>query len=407
MLSFSILSLTSNLHGDWELQKTTPSTGDPVAIEHAPDGFGQTSSVSVAPPASPSVADDIDDYDPGSPWQDYPLDDILIRQETRTVYSVVNRIDKKFYVMDPDFQRDFIWKADKQSKLIESVILRIPLPVFYLAEDDHGRMIVVDGLQRLSTFHAFLTGKLRLRSLDREELNGKQFSDLSSKLQNRIEDCNLIMYTIDSRVPDRAKLDIFDRVNSGVPLSRQQMRNCLYTGEGTRFLKERAQSDLFKTATGGSLKPDMMRDREFVNRFCAFSILDLKHYRGDMDDFLATALRRMNQMDQDQLSALTVDLNRSLANNYVTFGRHAFRRHAPDQEWRSPLNASLWDVMSTGLSRYSEARVEERGDQLRRTVQDLLADDDFLDSIARSTSATKMVLHRFKAAAKALKETLG
>ena len=114
--------------------------------------------------------------------------------------------------MDPDFQRDFIWPEDKQSKLIESVIMRIPLPVFYVAEDDQGRMVVVDGLQRLSTFQRFVKNDLKLRLPDRSQLHEKRFSDLESKLQNRVEDCNLIFYIIDSRVPERARLDIFERV---------------------------------------------------------------------------------------------------------------------------------------------------------------------------------------------------
>ena len=84
-------------------------------------------------------------------WGHYPLDELLIRNESRTIYDVVRRIKLAQYVMDPDFQRDFIWPEDKQSKLIESVVMRIPLPVFYLAEDDAGKMVVVDGLQRLST----------------------------------------------------------------------------------------------------------------------------------------------------------------------------------------------------------------------------------------------------------------
>ena len=95
------------------------------------------------------------DRDGGS-WGDYPIDDLLIRHETRTIHEVIRRIGQNNYVMDPDFQRDFIWPEDKQSKLIESVIMRIPLPVFYLAEDDMGRMVVVDGLQRLSTFRRFV-----------------------------------------------------------------------------------------------------------------------------------------------------------------------------------------------------------------------------------------------------------
>ena len=76
----------------------------------------------------------------------------------------LRRIKAGAFVMDPDFQRDFIWGDDKQSKLIESVLMRIPLPVFYLGEDDQGRMIVVDGLQRLSTFNRFVNNELQIKT---------------------------------------------------------------------------------------------------------------------------------------------------------------------------------------------------------------------------------------------------
>src|SRR5450759_2376543 len=96
-----------------------------------------------------SKTDDVDGLggDEDAAWGDYPIDTVLIRQENRTVHDVLRRIEQGTFVMDPDFQRDFIWADDKQSKLIESVLMRIPLPVFYLAEDKQGRTIVVDGLQ--------------------------------------------------------------------------------------------------------------------------------------------------------------------------------------------------------------------------------------------------------------------
>ena len=100
--------------------------------------------------------------DEDASWGDYPIDTLLIRNENRTVHDVLRRIEKETFIMNPDFQRDFIWPEDKQSKLIESVLMRIPLPVFYLAEDEQGRMIVVDGLQRLSTFRSFVNNELRL-----------------------------------------------------------------------------------------------------------------------------------------------------------------------------------------------------------------------------------------------------
>lgn len=348
----------------------------------------------------------------GESWGDYPLDDLLIRNETRTIYDVIRRIDEERYIMDPDFQRDFIWPDDKQSKLIESVIMRIPLPVFYLAEDEEGRMIVVDGLQRLSTFHRFVKSGLQLRLPERSELDRQRFADLPPKLKNRIEDCNLICYIIDSKVPERARLDIFERVNSGEPLTRQQMRNSLFMGPATRLLKEASGTESFLEATGKSLNPKTMRDRELVNRFCAFRLLDLDEYRGDMDDFLAKSLRKMNRMSPDVLSSLSDDFQRSMSNNILLFERHAFRKsiirwHETGETYRSMINASIWDVLSTGLSRYDLDRVEKFAEPLRESVCRLLQDDDFNAAITISTNESKRVKVRFQMAEKMFQEVLG
>ena len=347
----------------------------------------------------------VEGLEDGGSWGDYPIDDLLIRQETRTVYEVVRRINKGFYVMDPDFQRDLVWDEAKQSKLIESVIMRIPLPVFYLAEDEQGRMVVVDGLQRLSTFLRFLQDKLVLR-LRQQELRGKRFSDLSPKLQNRVEDCNLIFYIIDSKVAESARLDIFERVNSGVPLTRQQMRNSLYMGQATRFLREQARTEAFVTTTGHSLKSTTMRDREFVNRFCAFRLLGIDEYRGDMDQYLATCLRRMNEMAYADLDALATDFHRGLANNRLLFGKHAFRKHTPGKNSRSVLNASLWDVMSTGLSRYSEDHIRRKSAHLVDAFHDLLMNEEFNTAITYATNDQKRVRARFEMTEAMFREVL-
>jgi hypothetical protein len=339
-------------------------------------------------------------------WGDYPIDTVLIRTETRTVFDILRRIEKGMFVMDPEFQRDFIWEESKQSKLIESVIMRIPLPVFYLAEDEQGRLVVVDGLQRLTTFKRFKENKLRLRLRERPELDGKRFEDLSSKLQNRVEDCNLSLYVIDSKVPDRARLDIFERVNGGVPLTRQQMRNCLYTGPAARFLKEEAATTLFREATGESLRSKTMRDREFVNRFCAFQINTLDEYKGDMDDFLALALRQMNKCQSHVLSRISSEFHLALENNYTLFGKHAFRKHTSPKEHRSVLNASLWDVMSTGLSRYPKEEVLRQADAIRAGFYGLMNNNAFIDAITYSPNTTWKVRHRFEAARKMIEGTL-
>ena len=350
--------------------------------------------------------EELEGLDAAGSWGDYPIDEMLIRTENRTVFDVIRRIDQGSYVLDPDFQRDFIWPEEKQSKLIESVIMRIPLPVFYLAEDEAGRMVAVDGLQRLSTFNRFLKDKLELRLADRKGLDRKRFRDLPSKLKNRVEDCNLTFYIIDSKAPERARLDIFERVNGGVPLTRQQMRNCLYMGGGTRFLREEASMPLFLKATGSSLKTLTMRDREFVNRFCAFQILPLKLY-GDMDEFLARALQKMNAMSDEELDELRACFRRGLVNNYTLFGQYAFRKHKPEQVRRGVLNASLWDVMSTGLSHYSKRVVARHATRFRKSFYGLLRDEEFDMAISYGPNDPRKVRHRFVAAREMITEVLG
>jgi len=256
-------------------------------------------------------------------------------------------------------------------------------------------MVVVDGLQRLSTFQRFVNNDFSLKLPHQTELHNKRFDDLSPKLQNRIEDCNLILYVIDAKVPVQALLDIFERVNSGVPLTRQQMRNCLFSGQATRFLKEEATTDLFKTTTGNSLDPNKMRDREFINRFCAYQTLGLKDYKGDMDDYLARALEHMNELEPYQLEKLSSEFRASLKNNKSVFGKHAFRKHYLGKVGRSVINASLWDVMSTGLSQYPEHFVEARIESLKEAFYDLLDDEEFLESITLGTNQVNRVKTRF------------
>ncbi len=333
--------------------------------------------------------------DEDASWGDYPIDTVLIRTAPSTVFEVVRRIDKGSFIMAPEFQRDFIWEDDKQSKLIESVMMRIPLPVFYLAEDENGNMVVVDGLQRLSTFHRFMKNQLRLKLPEQEQLNKKRFSDLSPKLQNRVEDCVLTLYIVDAKVPERARLDIFERVNSGVPLTRQQMRNSLYTGPATRFLKEESETSIFMQATGGSLQSSTMRDREFVNRFCAFQLLSLDVYKKEMDDFLARALTAMNKLSAADLATLSAEFRNSLRNNHAVFGEHAFRKHEAGQTYRSVLNASLWDVMITGLSRIPESEVIARAPLLRERFFAVMRDGGFNNAITYGPNSGNQVRHRF------------
>ena len=361
---------------------------------------------------------------------DYPLDDIMVRSETRTVSEVVTRIRRGRFVLDPDFQRDFVWETKKQSKLIESCVMRIPLPVLYVAEGVDGRITVVDGLQRLGTFSRFLDDDLALTGLGEDHpLTGCRFTDLPLNLQERVEDTQLTLYILDKSAPQRAQLDIFERVNGGTVLSRQQMRNAIYNGAGTRWLGKMSKSSAFLEATGSSLNTKTMRDREAVNRFAGFFLLGPESYEnGDMDSFLARTIEELNRSDEDDLFDLKLRFLSSMECNFDLFGRHAFRkslaRIGEDQGLegggdmsegervlaalkeasipRSPINIALFDVMSWMFAQFSRAAVEKDEEAIIACIKELISDTEFKHAITYSTNSTVQVNKRFEMVVDAL-----
>lgn len=337
----------------------------------------------------------------------YPLDDIMVRSDKRTVAEVVKRIDRGRFILDPDFQRDFVWGSKKQSKLIESCVMRIPLPVLYVAEGDDGRISVVDGLQRLGTFTRFLNDKLTLTDLgEGHPLTGKKFSDLPLSLKERVEDTQLTLYILDKSAPRRAQLDIFERVNGGEVLSRQQMRNAIFNGPGTRWLREMSRSSAFLKATGQSLNTKIMRDREAVNRFAGFHVLGWRSYAGgDMDEFLARAIEKLNRAPDDDLIDLKRTFTASMKHNHSLFGRHSFRKslwEAKPFARRSVVNIALFDVLSWALARVPGNVIEEEGDAIATCIRSLILDDQFERAITYSTNSTAPVRARFEMVAETL-----
>ncbi|CCK78582.1 DUF262 domain-containing protein [Desulfobacula toluolica] len=350
-------------------------------------------------------------------WDEYPLDSVFVRKEQRTVNEVVKRINKGRFVLNPDFQRDFVWDLKKQSRLIESCLMRIPLPVLYVAEAKDGKIIVVDGLQRLSTFTNFLNNKFAIKNISPNPNEsggngfiGKRFKDLSITLQERIEDTQLTLYILDANAPERAKLDIFERVNSGEILTRQQMRNCLFTGQATKWLKKASKSKSFLKVTDGSISSKTMRDREVINRFCAFHLLGTDHYtQSDMDGFLARALEKMNTLNEQELDELFQIFEHSMEMNYVLFGRHAFRKSlSAKYQWsaRSVINISLFDVCSVLLSDIEEDLIKTNSDSLKRAIKHLFEDYEFIQAITIGTNSVNKVNIRFKKMRDAISEII-
>jgi hypothetical protein len=342
--------------------------------------------------------------------ESYPLDNVLVRTEHYTIKEALKRIEEHAIELHPDYQRDFVWDTVRQSRLIESVLMRIPLPVLYVAEDHDGRRVVVDGLQRLTTFQRFANGQLRLELLN-PELSGRDIHGLIPKLRRRFEDGQLVFYSIDSKVPDYVRFDIFDRVNSGVALTRQQMRNALYSGPATALLRELASSDDFNRATwrifDRANKRQDQNDRYAINRFLAFHALGPDAYSGNMDEFLGRALKAVNRMSDEERQAIREAFLKSMRRNLQVFGQFAFTKHKSSQSFKSPFNLVIFEVFSVLFAGFGERRMSGSEGALQHSFDELMRNPRFKQAISGGTTTIANVRTRFELASAAVRGVLG
>jgi uncharacterized protein with ParB-like and HNH nuclease domain len=243
-----------------------------------------------------------------------PFDPEEISLETRpiTMETCLRRLKQKTIMLNPDFQRNEVWNEDKKSQLIESLMLKIPLPMFYVSADERNNFTVVDGLQRLSTIRSFILGDKYLENPNRElegngfkltnlefwkDYEGKNYNELPPHIQNRILETVFTFTVINPGTPEEVRRNIFKRINTGgLPLSSQEIRNALYMGHSSVLLKELSQYPEFKRAMGGVVKSLRMEDRELILRFLAFFVRDYMTYKKtiSIDNFLSDTMIIVN-----------------------------------------------------------------------------------------------------------------
>jgi uncharacterized protein with ParB-like and HNH nuclease domain len=334
----------------------------------------------------------------------YPYDptkeDIDIRQDPHTVFELLRKYDQGKLIINPDFQRNLVWKSEQKSKFIESIILNFPLPPFYVNQTREGKYIMVDGLQRTSTLHEFVNNEFKLTGLEAlPKLNGYNFSELIEQpgdYQTRIEDKKLLLYFIRPSVPIKVVYDIFNRINtSGTMLNRQEVRNCIFIGKATQLLKELSEQDSFKKAIDDGISPKRMKDREAVLRYLAFQILEYKtDYHGDMSDFVEEAMRTINLMADEEIAELKSDFERVMTLTFDFFGKRNFR--LPTGQTRGRINLAVFESVSYFFSIKTDAFLQKHQKAIQCHFDKLLKDTAYLEAVRVSTANTAKVTTRFK-----------
>ncbi|RZJ46221.1 MAG: DUF262 domain-containing protein [Brevundimonas sp.] len=337
----------------------------------------------------------------------HPFDPSKIRvtTEPRTIDSLVRRIKHKEIDLAPEFQRRArLWKPHKKGQLIESILLRIPLPVFYVAATEDDMWSVVDGLQRLTTIDDFVSNSFKLSGLEYlNQLDGLSFAGLPRAMQRRIEETSLVLNIIQPGTPDEVMINIFRRLNTGgLPLTGQEIRNALYKGPVRDFLLDLAGSEEFRRATDGRVSDMRLDAQECVLRFCAFFMDDWRAYdRGDLDAFLSEAMKKVNGLTDEFRGELAQHFGNAMNIAFRVFGDDAFRKRYNEDDGRKPVSKALfeaWSVNIASLSNEQQVRLIERAPKVRRLFMNLMIEDrDFEVSISSSTGSVQRVQKRFEA----------
>ena len=349
--------------------------------------------------------------------------EVLTRPGEPEVRSLYEKEKRGRLVLQPDFQRQYVWDRKKASRLVESVLLRVPLPIVYLSEQPDGKEYVIDGQQRLTSLFSFVDGRFpngepfKLIGLTAyKELNKKGFTELSEEFQNRIQDYNLRTVTLLKQSDADLKFEIFERLNTGSePLKDMELRNCVYRGPYIALLTELAAEPDFRALLGLAGRDKRMRDVELVLRFASFFHATYLQYTPPMKRFYNHDMERWKDISADDAARLRAAFKNALTLIRSLLGtEHAFKRYYPGDKqnpngrWeRKKFNASLYDVLMGVLWDKDKNQVMAALDALSEGWIDLLANNaDFNKAIELSTSSEEMVRLRFDLARQWIEGTL-
>jgi uncharacterized protein DUF262 len=352
----------------------------------------------------------------------YPDAEVNIARDPVSVFQLKRKYDKQpkpLLVLDPDFQREEVWNPKQKSELIESILMGIPLPLIYVKEDNNGVYIIVDGRQRLTTLFDFMNGKFRLKGLKiLGYLNGKSFSTIDEKQQNKIEDCSLTLHVIKPPTSDRVTFDLFDRVNrGGTRLNNQEMRNALYQGYSTQLLNRLSKSESFKKVTENSIPSKRMKDRYLILRFLSFYLWrqkllrdiktgELVEYRSDLEDFLGKSMLFIN----DANNRITVDkleelFKITMKNCIGLLGEGCFRLPQGESRTRKPINMALFETISCFCAILKDV-ANKKSNLIKENYKILISGKDFIRSLTYTVDSNISVYARFDKIESAAKEIL-
>ena len=321
----------------------------------------------------------------------------------KSVSDLVSMMNRRDISLDPDYQRNYIWTNKKASLLIESILLSVPIPVVYVAEEEDGSWTVIDGLQRLYSIKRFANNEFKLTGMEvLREINGSQFSGLNPKATRIFNNgiIRIIVLLQDSH--PEIKYDIFLRLNRGaVSLNEQELRNCLYRGKFNDMLKEIRKYPLYLKCLRFASPHKRFIDAELALRFFALSEnydeknKKVKTYQNSMRAFLNSYISSKAKITNAELEVYEKKFKETIGKVYKVFGKNAFRRVDEFGDFEYIMNRALMDVVMLSFECIEEDKLIRNKKRIINLYKRLPnKDEDFFESITYGTNDTAKLEYR-------------
>ncbi|MCX6566900.1 MAG: DUF262 domain-containing protein [Candidatus Aminicenantes bacterium] len=296
----------------------------------------------------------------------------------------------------PSFQRRYVWTNVLASRLIESILLNVPIPPCYLSQNENFELDVIDGQQRLFSIYRFLDNQYPLTGLEvLKELNGLRFHQVPPKFQRLLKTHTLRCVVITNESHPEIKFDVFERLNTNtVPLNAQELRNCIYRGSLISYLEDAVTYKPWLSILGKKQPDKRMRDEELVLRFFSFWIHGVNSYRTPQKHWLNEAAKAGMKYSDKKIEELATVWKSTIDSSLEWFKpAECFRREYSGRT--RAINRALFDLIMHAAAHAGPSTARRTRKDFRNKYTALLRNEEFSDLISRAVDHKKRTLRRF------------
>ncbi len=308
--------------------------------------------------------------------------------------TIKEMFDDGDIIPQPDYQREYIMDEKKASKLIESVLLQIPIPTVYLCEENDGSLSIIDGQQRLTSFVKFLKNEFKLRNLEEyPELNGKNFADLEKVIQKNIKNTPIHSIVI-KKESQELKYEIFSRLNQGsTSLKPQELRNCIYRGNFNNMLEDVAKNNKTLRILFAS-ENKRKAYQEYILRY--FSLKNFQEYSSSIGKTMNKFMEKHQNDSIEEVEGYKREFNSNIDIIKQVLGEDAFFAAESDKGIISnKFSGSVYDSIIIGFSMFNNNDIMANADKIRQEIRELkLNNAEYKENTYVATGSKSRVIGR-------------